>query len=512
MIIRAAVNHDGPNQDSPEFWGIVSGVIDLEYFFEKSGLNLAAKEMDISVRWNTESNGQTFFGAEKVFNNNSILLAIDFPNGQWLMAVSPKSGWPKYSHNVVVVNIWIFLIGVFVLINALSAIHFMDRNIKAEKNLFHALEAINEGFVLYDEKDRLELFNSKYAEIYAKSKDVLKIGTPFRDVIKYGVEHDQYPEAVGREEEFISERMKHHLTANSTVEQQVAGGKWIRIEERKTSDGGFVGIRMDITELKNAKDAAEKADTAKSAFLSIVGHELRTPLTVILGYTPLLAMLEDLPSFVKFKDALEQPSPDINELRLAANEVLQEVLGYTKKIDESGKHLLTVIDDIIALSKEAGEYNTTEIETRDVCDFIQELEANIRPAIADKGLKLSVKCEGGLVSTNFSFLAKILNSLIGNAIKFTDKGEVNITVFQQGDVLVFRVSDSGKGIPEFQLENIFGAFTQVDDSDVRKHGGVGLGLALVRKLVQNLGGTYGVSSIVDQGSTFWFNIPNPKID
>ncbi len=508
MIVRAPVNRDVPYRDAPEFWGIVSGVIDLEYFFEKTDLNLAAEDLDISIRWNSERDNTVFFGDSQIFKDNPLTFPINFPNGQWQMAVLPKGGWPQYSENILTNRIWIFFIGFFVFVNALFAVHFLERKIKAEKTLHHALEAIDEGFVLCDKSDRIEVFNSKYSEICDKSREMIKVGMPLRDIIRHGVENHQFPDSVGREEEFISERMALHLAANSTIEQRVAGGRWLRIEERKTSDGGIVGIRMDITELKNTKEAAERANAAKTTFLNIVSHELRTPLTVILGYTPLLAMLERLPSFIKFRDALEQDNPDILKLREAAEDVLQEVLEYTNRIDESGKRLLAIIDDIIALSKDTSEGQA--IVTRNIHDFLQEIKTEFGPAADDKGLKLSVQCDRVYISTNFDHVTKVLNSLICNAIKFTDEGTIDVSVNKEGETTVFRISDTGKGIPESELENIFNAFTQVDSSDVREHGGAGLGLAIVRKLVQQLGGEYGVTSKVGQGSTFWFSIPNQK--
>ena len=137
----------------------------------------------------------------------------------------------------------------------------------AREQLRVAIESLEDGFVLYDRDDRLVLFNERYRDIYRASADMIQPGNRFEDIIRSGVARGQYPAARGREEQWIAERLAHHRSANSTVEQRLPEGRWLRIAERRTPDGGVVGFRVDITELKHASERAELA-ARESARLS----------------------------------------------------------------------------------------------------------------------------------------------------------------------------------------------------------------------------------------------------
>jgi diguanylate cyclase (GGDEF)-like protein/PAS domain S-box-containing protein len=129
----------------------------------------------------------------------------------------------------------------------------------AREQLRVAIESLEDGFVLYDRDDRLVLFNERYRSIYRASADLIAPGNRFEDIIRVGVARGQYPAAIGREEEWIADRLARHRSANSVVEQQLPDGRWLRIAERRTPDDGVVGFRVDITELKRATEQAERA-------------------------------------------------------------------------------------------------------------------------------------------------------------------------------------------------------------------------------------------------------------
>ncbi|MDZ7654233.1 MAG: PAS domain S-box protein [Burkholderiaceae bacterium] len=129
----------------------------------------------------------------------------------------------------------------------------------AGEQLRVAIESLEDGFVLYDRDDRLVLFNERYREIYRASADLIESGSRFEDIIRAGVVRGQYPAARGREEQWIAERLANHRSADSTIEQKLPDGRWLRIAERRTPDGGVVGFRVDITELKRATEQAESA-------------------------------------------------------------------------------------------------------------------------------------------------------------------------------------------------------------------------------------------------------------
>ncbi len=146
---------------------------------------------------------------------------------------------------------------------------------EAERRLRTAIESMSEGFALFDAKDRLVVFNSKYKEIYGDSAEVIEVGARFEDIIRFGVERGQYAEALGRVEDFVRERIAQHRDPGAPLEQQLGDGRWLRIEERRTEDGGIVGIRTDITELKGREarlqQQARELERSNAEFAREVG-------------------------------------------------------------------------------------------------------------------------------------------------------------------------------------------------------------------------------------------------
>src|SRR5262249_8443543 len=120
----------------------------------------------------------------------------------------------------------------------------------AHTRLVEALDVVSEGLAIYDSDDRLVLWNRQYADVYPMSKDVMTSGTTFADILRTGLARGQYPEALGREEQWLEARLARHLQEHSSHEQHLPGDRWVRIEERRTGDGGVIGVRIDITDLK----------------------------------------------------------------------------------------------------------------------------------------------------------------------------------------------------------------------------------------------------------------------
>ena len=254
---------------------------------------------------------------------------------------------------------------------------------------------------------------------------------------------------------------------------------------------GYVGLAIDVTEMRELREAALAANTAKSEFLANMSHEIRTPLTAILGYAEILRDDGDL---------LIAP-----ERRVATIDTIRS----------AGGHLLTVINDILDLSKiESGKMTVEKIET-DLPRLIGQTAALIRPRAAEKGVALDCVGETLLprfVLTDPTRLRQILMNLIGNAAKFTDSGAVRLRVgvdgATAGERLVVDVEDTGPGMSEEEAARLFGVFAQADSSVTRRFGGAGLGLAISRRLARLLGGDVElVRTAPGAGSTFRFAMP-----
>lgn len=251
---------------------------------------------------------------------------------------------------------------------------------------------------------------------------------------------------------------------------------------------GFVAVQMDISdrkaaelELRRAKEAAEAANLAKSQFLANMSHEIRTPMTAILGFA------------------------DILSLRLSD----PQNLDCVQTIHRNGEHLLTIINDILDLSKiEAGKLEIERVSCS-IRSLIDEVVNLLKVRAEGKALKFSAEIRSAVpvtIQTDPTRLRQILLNLVGNAIKFTVSGSVRLVVDCQtcpeGNRLEFSVIDTGPGIAESEQLRLFSPFTQADASMSRRHGGTGLGLAISRRLARMLGGDISIRSQPGIGSTF----------
>jgi signal transduction histidine kinase len=240
--------------------------------------------------------------------------------------------------------------------------------------------------------------------------------------------------------------------------------------------------------LIGARDRAEDASRAKSNFLANMSHELRTPMNAIIGYSEML--LED-----------------------AEEEGLDDFQSDLDKIRSSGKHLLGLINEILDLSKiEAGKMEIF-LESFDINKLIGEVEATIHPLAEKKSNKLVINCpsDAGLMEADETRVRQMLHNLLSNACKFTENGTVTLKVTRSThegvDWITFDIIDTGMGIPQDSLKNLFLEFSQVDNSSTRKFGGTGLGLAISRRFCLMMGGDITVESVDGEGSTFTIAMP-----
>jgi signal transduction histidine kinase len=359
----------------------------------------------------------------------------------------------------------------------------------ARQRLVDAIESISEGFALFDGDDRLVLCNSRYRDLlYPGIADVMEPGTPFETIIRRAAERGLVAEAEGRVEEWVAERLASHRSASGIEVPHRSQGRWIRISERRTTDGGSVAVYADVTDLQVARDQALHATEAKSQFLASMSHELRTPMNAIIGFTRLIMR--------RSKDVLPA-----------------QQYGNLEKILASANHLLALINDVLDLSKiEAGKMPVL-IERFDVAALIGQVQTVFQPLIAKNANTLVVDCASdlGAMTTDPTKLRQNLFNLLSNAAKFTDQGRITLAarrIVRDGDDwLQFTVSDTGIGMTEEQLGKLFEVFSQAEASTARDYGGTGLGLAITRRYCRMLGGDVTALSTPGEGSTFIMLLP-----
>ena len=262
-----------------------------------------------------------------------------------------------------------------------------------------------------------------------------------------------------------------------------------------------IGVSRDITDrkavekaLQEAKEAAEAANRAKSTFLANMSHELRTPLTVMLGYSEMLQ--EDAEQGV-----LEQV----------------DLISDLKRIQIAGNHLLSLITDILDLSKIEAERMELVLDTFHIPTLLEEIMVTVEPLIQKNGntLELLTPDDLGFMVADQTKVRQILFNLLSNAAKFTEQGQIKIaisqTVVNDIDWIKFEITDTGIGMTPDEVERVFQPFTQANTSTIGKFGGTGLGLAISRHFCRMMHGDITVDSEPGQGSTFIVNLPVGKI-
>ena len=367
---------------------------------------------------------------------------------------------------------------------------------RRDRDMARVLESTDEGFVSIDGAGLIIGWNAQAERIYGWSVAEV-LGRDAVETLLPAASRQQYIDdlavsAAGGESALVGHRTEMTALHRDGHEMPLEVGVWAHED-----DGGFSAFVRDITarmtiraDLEAARDHAMQASRLKSEFLANMSHEIRTPMNGVLGMSGLL-LNTDL-------DATQR--------------------DYAETVTSSAEALMTVIDDILDFSKiEAGKLDI-ETVTFDPRSVVEECASLLAPRAEEQGLELTCEIDPVLPAAlegDPGRLRQVLLNLIGNAVKFTERGEVNLSTRRIDDgasgiaTIELSIRDTGIGMAAAAIEHLFDAFTQAETSTARRFGGTGLGLAISRQLVELMGGTLSVTSELGSGSTFIATIPFP---
>jgi signal transduction histidine kinase len=370
----------------------------------------------------------------------------------------------------------------------------VERHRHNEETFRHLVQNSPFGVYVVDSDFRLQLVSAGSQKVFRNVRPL--IGRDFAEVLREIWAEPFASEAIALFRHTLDTGEPFH--APDTTErrhdvEETESYDW-KIERIKLPDGqyGVVCHFYDLTErqhyeavLEEARQRAEEASLAKSRFLAVMSHELRTPLAGVIGFAELLH----------------------KEVLGPTNERQREALS---RITMSTWHLVSIIDEILALARVEAGKEEVRIEETDLAAITQEVARIIEPQIDASRLRLSLECcdSPAVMQTDPGKVRQILINLVGNAVKFTAQGEVKVRLDRSDpDRMLIHVHDTGPGIESADHDRIFEAFTQVDSSHSRDVAGTGLGLAICRRLARLLGGDVVLDSDPGEGSTFTLVLP-----
>lgn len=362
----------------------------------------------------------------------------------------------------------------------------------ARRMVEDAIESMNDGFIMFDAEDRLVTCNRRYRELLNLTEEDATPGTSFPDLLRAGATLGRLVVDGKDLEAWLEERIAWHLGDNPPMELALPDGRWLMITDRRTPDGGTVGIRTDITPMKlamaalsAARDEAAEAAAAKGRFLARMSHELRTPLNGVLGFAQVLLI----------------------DPRLSSDQRQQ-----VRTMHEAGSHLLEMVNSLLDISKiDAGRLDL-DIRETGLREVLEGCAALVRPEIERKAIRFAIEAASELPSTvliDATRLRQLVLNLLSNAVKFAPaRGRVTLRALSNPDGgLRLEVEDNGPGVPEDKRHLLFEDFVQLASATPGGAMGTGLGLAISARLAKLMGGRIGCGGESGQGAVFWVELP-----
>ena len=368
----------------------------------------------------------------------------------------------------------------------------------AQRRLEEAIDAMRDGFAMFDAKGRLLLCNTRFRDFHALGWQAPLEGRTHADILRAFVADSPAHRSRDVAEAWIETQLTRPKSAHGSFEAEFAEGAVARVSQHRTRDGGLVCVYADVTELHKrqqellvAKEEAEAARRSMSGFLANMSHELRTPLNAIIGFSSMM------------KEEMVGPLGD------------KAYKSYANDIHASGSLLLDIINDVLDVSKiEAGKHRIEEdrVQVRQLLNSCLRL-IGTRVSAAGLGIAQRSEVAGLELRADPRALKQILLNLLSNAVKFTPKGGRIELVAQRdatGDVL-FKVSDNGIGMAPEDIPRALAVFGQIESDLASRHQGTGLGLPLAQRLTEMHGGSLELESAPGRGTTVTVRLPAARV-
>ena len=521
-----------PEEDGrTRFWGLVSAVIDEMTLYRKAGLldeNLPI-EIALSGRDGGGASGDVFYGDPAILENSPVTMQVLLPTGRWQISAIPAGGWDKNPPSTPILRAVMLLAGFLLLLPSVLMGRLFEerqRNIAqlqatngALSTRMHELEQARISQQRTERKLRESLeaqeqINTRFVDVSAISGSwvweqdanltLTYLSEGFEAVTGYGrdmvvgmsqrafystflartgsMDWAWLDSKISAREPFHDVAFDFHSRDGRDLRLIISGTP---IFDRNGNFTGYRGVGTNVTKIHAATVAAEEANRVKSMFLANMSHEIRTPMNGILGMAEVM------------EDTLTNPSH-------------KQMIGV---IRNSGETLLSILNDILDLSKIEADKLELEVIPFRLDEVAHKIEQLHGPKAREKGLRLAVFTDNRARLPRMGDphrITQILHNLVSNAIKFTDQGTVTVWInVLDGDDIQIEVVDTGIGMTPDQQARIFDEFVQADGTMTRRFGGTGLGMSIVRRLVTIMNGQIDITSEEGRGTTFRVTIPLP---